>query len=104
VKSYRAADVVAIILSIGLVTIGILIGLALVVNVVRGHNPTPTLGENTTQVLIAVMGGLVGILGSYLGYSAFLASHPPPPPPPPPPASERVTEEHAWPRPPAHSE
>jgi hypothetical protein len=71
VKRYHAPDLVAIILATGLVTIGTLIGLALVINVARGNNPTPTLGENTTQVLIAVLGGLIGILGSYLGYSVF---------------------------------
>ena len=63
------ADLVAIILAIGLVTVGLLIGLALVVNVTKGHNPTPTLGENTTQVLTSAIGGVVGILGAYVGYS-----------------------------------
>jgi len=89
---YRAPDVVAIILAIGLVTVGLLIGLALVVNVTKGHNPTPTLGENTTQILIAVMGGLIGVLGSYLGYSAFLLHETYRAPP----ADEEVTRE--WPR------
>jgi hypothetical protein len=88
---YRAPDVVAIILALGLVAVGVLIGLALVVNVLKGHNPTPTLGENTTQILTTVMGGLIGVLGSYLGYSAFLLHESDRPPPP----DEEITRE--WP-------
>ena len=71
-RSFRPVDVVALVLAIGLGVGIFLIGLALVINVIQGHNPTPTLGTNTTQVLIAVMGGLVGVLGSYLGYSLAL--------------------------------
>ena len=61
------ADLVALVLAVGLVLISAEIGVALIANVVQGHNPAPTLGENTTQVLLATMGGLIGILGSYLG-------------------------------------
>ena len=73
-RSFRPVDVVALVLAIGLGVGIFLIGLALVINVLEGHNPTPTLGTNTTQVLIAVMGGLIGVLGSYLGYSLALSS------------------------------
>jgi len=62
-------DLVALILAIGLVVIASFIGLALVINVAENHNPVPTLGENTTQVLMALMGGLIGILGGYIGYA-----------------------------------
>jgi len=61
------ADLVALVLAVGLVLISAEIGVALIANVVQGHNPAPTLGENTTQVLLATMGGLIGILGAYLG-------------------------------------
>jgi len=47
--------------------VSIMVGIALVVNVIEGHNPAPTLGENTTQILTAIMGGLIGILGTYIG-------------------------------------
>jgi hypothetical protein len=83
VRSFRPVDVVALVLAIGLGVGIFLIGLALVINVIQGHNPTPTLGTNTTQVLIAVMGGLVGVLGSYLGYALAIGSwhqHPAVPP------------------------
>jgi hypothetical protein len=69
VRGFHPVDVVAVVLAAGLVLISFLIGLALVVNVAEGHNPAPTLGENTTQVLTATMGGLIGILGSYIGYA-----------------------------------
>jgi hypothetical protein len=45
-----------------------LIGLAIVINVAQGHNPNPTLGENTTQVLTATIGGIIGMLGVYIGH------------------------------------
>ena len=70
--SFRPVDLVALALAVALGLGIFMIGLALVINVFRDHNPTPTLGTNTTQVLIAVMGGLVGVLGSYLGYSLAL--------------------------------
>jgi hypothetical protein len=35
--------------------------------VLEHQNPAATLGENTTQVLTATVGGLIGILGTYLG-------------------------------------
>jgi len=38
-----------------------------VANVVAHKNPAATLGENKTQILIALVGGTIGILGSYLG-------------------------------------
>jgi hypothetical protein len=41
---------------------------AVVVNILDGKSPTPTLGENTTQVLIAIVGGIVGVLGAYIGH------------------------------------
>jgi hypothetical protein len=43
------------------------IGVALIANVLEHQNPVATLGENTTQILTATVGGIIGILGSYLG-------------------------------------
>jgi hypothetical protein len=40
-----------------------------IINVADHQAPTPTLGENTTQVLTSAIGGIVGILGAYVGYS-----------------------------------
>jgi uncharacterized membrane protein YfcA len=37
------------------------------INVVAHQTPTQTLGENATQVIIAIIGGLIGVLGSYIG-------------------------------------
>ena len=63
-------DTVAWTLSIALGFAVILLGLAVVINVIEQNNPAATLGENTTQVLTSVVGGLVGILGSYIGFKA----------------------------------
>lgn len=43
--------------------------------------------ENGTQIIVGVLGGAIGVLGSYLGYSAALTrprTGPPPDAPPPP--------------------
>jgi len=65
----RSADVVAVILAAGLGVVMILIMVTAIVNVVDRQAPTPTLGENTTQVLTSSIGGVIGILGAYVGYS-----------------------------------
>jgi hypothetical protein len=66
-RSPNPADRAALVLALALALAVFLIGLAIVINVAQGHNPNPTLGENTTQVLTATIGGIIGILGSYLG-------------------------------------
>jgi hypothetical protein len=58
---------VALILAVALTLAVFFIGLAIAINVAQGHNPNPTLGENTTQVLTATIGGMVGMLGVYIG-------------------------------------
>jgi len=58
---------VAILLAFALILATLCIGVALIANVVEHQNPAATLGENTTQVLTATVGGIIGILGTYLG-------------------------------------
>ena len=65
----RGVDIVAIILSVGLVAAVVLLFAGVIVNISTHHNPTPTLGTNTTLVLNTMFGGIIGILGSYVGYS-----------------------------------
>lgn len=52
-------------------------GLALALNVIVGavlydaiHSAGPGLSENATQILTGAFGGIVGVLGSYVGYRA----------------------------------
>ena len=59
----------AILLAFALILATLCIGVALIANVVEHQNPAATLGENTTQVLTSAIGGVVGILGAYVGYS-----------------------------------
>jgi len=60
-------DHVAVILALALLLAVALVMTAVILNVVSHKNPTPTLGENATQVIVAVMGGLIGVLGGYVG-------------------------------------
>ena len=61
------ADLVAFVLALSLGLTLALIALSTVINVFYGRNPYPTLGENTTQVMTTVMGGIIGLLGTYIG-------------------------------------
>ena len=65
----RAADLVAVILALSLGAAVVLILTTAIINVIDHQAPTPTLGENTTQVLTSAVGGVVGVLGAYVGYS-----------------------------------
>ena len=69
-KSRITVDTVAAILAVALVLAVILIGVAVITNVIEHQTPTQTLGENATQVLVALVGGLVGVMGSYIGFRA----------------------------------
>jgi hypothetical protein len=65
----RAVDHVALVLAVALALAVVLILVTAIVNVVDRQAPTPTLGENTTQVLTSAVGGIVGVLGAYVGYT-----------------------------------
>jgi H+/Cl- antiporter ClcA len=60
-------DVVAFTLAISLGLGVILIMVAVLIQVLEHQEPVQTLGENTTQVLTAIIGGLIGVLGGYVG-------------------------------------
>jgi hypothetical protein len=60
-------DAVALVLAVGLGLLGSLILVATVVQILHG-NPEVALSENATQILIASVSGLTGVLGGYMGY------------------------------------
>jgi len=61
-------DVVAFVLAVVLgLSLVLIITTALVGVLDRSQ---PTLGENTTQILTAGLSGIVGVLGSYIGFRA----------------------------------
>jgi hypothetical protein len=66
-----SVDLVAVILAttLGLVLI-LVAGTSLVNTINPDTNLTSTLGENTTQILSAATGAIVGVLGTYMGYRA----------------------------------
>jgi hypothetical protein len=61
------SDYIALVLALTLavfVVLAMAIGIA---NVLNDNNPPVFLDNNETQVLTAALGGIIGILGSYLG-------------------------------------
>ena len=69
-KPRRGADTVAVILAAGLSLAVVLILIATIVQILNNAPGTPEiqLSENATQILIAAIGGIVGVLGGYVGY------------------------------------
>ena len=65
---HRTRDLVALVLAIGLAGGFIIIVSAVMYDAVRSD--TPGLSENATQILTGWGGGIIGIVGSYLGYRA----------------------------------
>jgi hypothetical protein len=65
---WHAVDVVALVLAMGLTISLCLILVVTGIQVVKGGSfPKVELSENATQILIAGMGGLTGLLGAYIG-------------------------------------
>lgn len=62
-----AKDYVAMILAVGFMTAVNAITISFLVRVIFQNN-SEGLSENTTQVLITAFGGVIAILGSYVGY------------------------------------
>lgn len=60
----------AVILAIGLTLLVTLILVATIVQIINNEPGAPEiqLSENATQILIAAIGGIVGLLGGYIGH------------------------------------
>lgn len=68
VKTEQGKDWVAIILALGLATAINCITFAVLWDALRSD--TPGLSENATQILTTAFGGILGVVGSYIGYRA----------------------------------
>jgi predicted PurR-regulated permease PerM len=66
----RGRDWVAVVLAVGLCTAVNLITAAVLYDAIFSEGPG--LSENATQILTTVFGGIIGVLGSYIGYRAGL--------------------------------
>ena len=69
----RARDLVALVLAVGLVTAVNAVTLGVLYDAIRSAGPG--LSENATQVLTGAFGGIVGVLGAYLGFKAGLQAN-----------------------------
>jgi Na+-transporting NADH:ubiquinone oxidoreductase subunit NqrC len=63
----RGRELVALVLAVGLAAGIVIICGAVAINAVQHQEP---LSDNATQVLTAAFGGIVGVLGAYLGFRA----------------------------------
>jgi hypothetical protein len=63
----RPVDRVVAILAIGLVFALCLVLIGSIIALFEHELPMNTLGENTTQVLTGITGGIIGIIGAYVG-------------------------------------
>jgi hypothetical protein len=70
-----AKDWVAVILAVGLATAVNAITFAVLYDAIFSKGPG--LSDNATQVLTAALGGVIGVLGSYLGLRAGLEAKAP---------------------------
>ncbi len=69
-RRWSGVDVVAVVLAVGLTVLVVLIIVATVVQILNNRPGVPEiqLSENATQILIAAIGGMTGVLGGYVGY------------------------------------
>lgn len=78
-RQWSGVDIVAVILAAGLACLVILILIATIIQILTPSEPrTPEiqLSENATQILIAAIGGIVGVLGGYIGHRLHQHRHP----------------------------
>lgn len=68
----RGTSVVAVVLAVGLATAVNLITFAAAYDAIFSKGPG--LSENATQILTTVFGGMIGVLGSYVGFRAGTSS------------------------------
>lgn len=69
-RNLTGADIVAIILAIGVSFVICLVLIGTIVQILHNQPDSPEiqLSENATQILIAGIGGMIGVLGGYIGY------------------------------------
>lgn len=67
----RTRDAVALVLAVGLSFAMVMLMFGVVWDAVRSD--TPGISENSTQIITTAFGGIIGVLGSYLGYRAGAA-------------------------------
>ena len=70
-RDLSGVDIVAIILAIGLSSVlCFIIIVATIVQIIHNAPGVPEiqLSENSTQIMIAAIGGILGVLGGYIGY------------------------------------
>ena len=68
-RTRLGVDLVAAILAVGLAVLVVLIIVATMVQILANDlKPQIQLSENATQILIAAIGGMVGVLGGYVGH------------------------------------
>ena len=109
-----AADTAVVILAGGLAATVVILTTGVLVNTIRNNGAG--LGENATQVLLTCLGGIIALLGSFIGYAfgkrvasdenngdehsivGWTQPIPPPTPPPPPHPPDEEPTKVDWPK------
>jgi hypothetical protein len=68
VRRHLGVDLVAFVLAFALAVTVVLVTITALINVIVLPKSLFSLGENTTQVLTTVLGGILGLLGTYIGH------------------------------------
>jgi hypothetical protein len=72
-KLFSSRDLVAVILAFGIVLALNFLTFGALYSAVRGSGVENGLSENATQILTTVFSGIIGVLGSYIGYKTGYA-------------------------------
>jgi hypothetical protein len=69
------SDLIAILLAAGLSLAVVSLVIGVVIAAVEHGNTAATLSENESQVLTVAFGGMIGVLGAWVGYRAGNGTH-----------------------------
>ena len=67
-RSRPTSDYVAVVLALGLALSVVALVIGVTVGAIKNGSTASTLSENESQVLTAAFGGMIGVLGAWVGY------------------------------------
>jgi hypothetical protein len=68
----RGVEIVAVVLAVGIVSAINFVTIAVLYDAIRSQGPG--LSDNATQILTTAFGGIIGLLGAFVGYRVGAAN------------------------------